>query len=64
MRMHINKSRHNSHAFGIDCFCCGPVLKFANADDFPILHRYIAVEPAVAGAIDDAAVFDEQVSDG
>ena len=62
MCMYVNETWHNRHAFGIDSFCCGPVLKFAHANDLSLLHRYIAIEPAVAGAVDNAAVFNDQVS--
>ena len=37
------------------------ILEPANRDDPPVAHGDIAVEPVVAGAIDDAAILDEDI---
>src|SRR3954471_9494266 len=62
MSMHINKTRRNDHFVGIDGFGSGITCEFSYCYYFTILYSYLSIEPGVARAIDDAAIFDEYVA--
>src|SRR5207247_864751 len=61
VRVHVDEARRDDEAFGIDYALRRARKRAADGDQSIAANRHLAVEPRVAGAVDDPAIANQEI---